>query len=79
MERLTISITFSQQRERRFATDIVERLLGLCCAEKVYLAADGINCTNRFRVVRGAQFYGSDRLMIGARQGYPGRDGHVMD
>ena len=27
VERLTISITFSQQRERRFATDIVERLL----------------------------------------------------
>ena len=77
MERLTISITFSQQRERRFATDIVERLLVVSFAEKIYLQRTPTS--NRFRVVRGAQFYGSDRLMIGARQGYPGRDGHVMD
>ena len=78
MERLTISITFSQQRERRFATDIAKRLLGLCRAAKIYLQRT-VSTAIRFRVVYGAQFYGSDRLMIGARQGYPGRDGHVMD
>ena len=78
MERLTISITFSQQRERRFATDIAQTFVELCRAEKIYLVLL-TPISIRFRVVRGAQFYGSDRLMIGARQGYPGRDGHVMD
>ena len=78
MERLTISITFSQQRERRVAADIVKTFVELCRAEKIYLAADS-NLNSFLRVVRGAQFYGPDRLMIGARQGYPGRDGHVMD
>ena len=78
MVRLTISITFSQQRERRVAADIVKTFVELCRAEKIYLVLL-TPISIRFRVDRGALFYGPDRLMIGARQGYPGRDGHVMD